>query len=93
MFNNIGGKIKTLARIITYIGITASVIIGIATMFMPYKLAEIFDVTPASAAISFLTGFVIIIGGSLASWIGSFFIYGFGELIERVCLIEERLRK
>lgn len=65
MFENIGGKIKTLATVITIIGIVGSVIFGLIIL-----------------ARDFLLGLLIIIVGSLASWIGSFFAYGFGQLIE-----------
>ena len=34
------------------------------------------------AGAGILSGIVIIIVGCLASWIGSFFTYGFGQLIE-----------
>lgn len=66
MFDNIGGKIKGLAKVICWIGIIASVIIGF-TMFTTEM---------------FLVGFLIIVLGSLFSWIGSFTAYGFGQLIE-----------
>ena len=29
-----------------------------------------------------LPGFLVMIFGSLASWVSSFFIYGFGQLVE-----------
>ena len=65
MFENIGGKIKKLAKICTGIGIVFSVIAGIVTMFQ-----------------SFFTGLLIAAIGALASWVGSFLLYGFGELVE-----------
>ena len=65
MFDNIGGKIKSLAVAVTWIGIFASVIYGIA--ILKYQ---------------FLLGLAFIIMGSLASWFGSFLLYGFGHLIE-----------
>lgn len=65
MFENIGGKIKKLAIVITIIGIIISFIIGI-------MLSNEFG----------LGGFIVILGGSLLSWIGSFLLYGFGEIID-----------
>lgn len=65
MFSNIGGKIKTLARVITWTGIILSVIIGFVLMSM-----------------SGFTGFLTALLGSLGSWISSFILYGFGQLIE-----------
>ena len=71
MFDNIGGKIKTLATVVCVIGIGASIIAAIALW------AQNDRYTPTIAL-----GFGVLIGGCLASWIGSFFTYGFGELIE-----------
>ena len=68
MFDNIGGKIKTLAKVICWIGIITSVITGI-----------VFAISDDDMI---LYGLLIAVGGSLISWIGSFFTYGFGELIE-----------
>lgn len=75
MFDNIGGKIKTLAKIICWIGIIASVISGIALMASG---ANRYYSGPGPVLLGILT----IVFGSLASWIGSFFTYGFGQLIE-----------
>lgn len=36
-------------------------------------------------ATSFWLGILIIIGGCLSSWIGSFALYGYGEMIEATC--------
>lgn len=79
MFDNIGGKIKALAKVICWIGIIASCVVGFATLMK----------NPG-------TGLLIAGVGSLSSWIGSFFMYGFGQLIEnsdrlatRLCPYEE----
>lgn len=66
MFDNIGGKIKGLAKVLCWLGIIASIIVG-AIMC-----------TDEDAA---LFGILYILIGSLLSWIGSFLLYGFGELI------------
>ena len=65
MFNNIGGKIKTLAKIICWIGVALTTITGVS----------MFDNR-------ILVGLIIIAVGFLVSWIGSFVMVGFGELIE-----------
>ena len=70
MFNNIGGKIKALAKVLCWIGIVCSVISGIAMMLSQQTDQGV------------LAGIVTIIVGCLVSWIGSFFAYGFGQLIE-----------
>ncbi len=78
MFDNIGGKIKALAQVVCWIGIIASAICGIIMM------------ATGDPSLN-LIGFLIIILGSLFSWIGSFMTYGFGQLIENTDkLVEEK---
>lgn len=67
MFDNIGEKIKTVAKVNCWIGIIAYAIIGIIL------LAENNNE---------LIGFSILILGPLFSWISSFITYGFGQLVE-----------
>ena len=65
MFDNIGSKIKELAKIVCWIGIAVSVIIGIALLWTDG-----------------LAGILTAVFGSLFSWVGSFVLYGFGQLVE-----------
>ena len=66
MFDNIGGKIKTLAQVFCWIGIVSSALSGLVIMFDD----------------DFLLGILIAAIGALLSWISSFTLYGFGQLIE-----------
>ncbi|MDR0220637.1 MAG: hypothetical protein LBI54_04425 [Lachnospiraceae bacterium] len=76
MYSNISNKIKALAQVIAWVGIIGSVILG----FYFWGLsAESRD----NGAMLIVIGFVAMIGGSLFSWISSFSLYGFGELIEK----------
>ena len=75
MFDNIGGKIKTVAKVICWLGIIASVIMGI--IMIKQATGRYYNNDEMVIA-----GIATIIGGSLLSWIGSFFTYGFGQLIE-----------
>ena len=68
MFNNIGGKIKVVAKTICFVGIILSIISGLVLI-----LADVRTV---------FSGILLIIVGPIASWIGSFMTYGFGQLIE-----------
>ena len=81
MFDNIGGKIKNLATVICVIGIIASVILAIAL----WSQNERYNPTVA-------LGFGVLIGGCVGSWVGSFFMYGFGQLIEDTSAIRELLK-
>ncbi len=66
MFTNIGKKIKVLAMVIAWMGIIGSVIGGVVLM------------DEADEAL----GLLVMLVGALMSWIGSFFMYGFGQLID-----------
>lgn len=79
MFDNIGSKIKALAKVICWAGIIISLIVGII------MLASGGDVGSG-------VGVIVMIVGSLGSWIGSFFTYGFGELIEKTTEIAENTK-
>lgn len=77
MFVRIGSKIKGLASVITWLGIIASCISGFAL------IGNSKEMIPLGISVMFI--------GSLASWISSFLLYGFGELIEKTCIIADRL--
>lgn len=66
MFGNIGGKIQGVAQVVCWIGIITSVLAGIVLV-----------ATGDLALVGILTALV----GSIGSWVGSLFLYGFGELI------------
>ena len=66
MFDNIGGKIKSLASVIAWIGIIITILSGIVLFFSE----------------GFLIAILVAGLGSLSAWIGSFMQYGFGQLIE-----------
>ena len=85
MFKNIGGKIKGLAKVICYVGIAISVIAGIVMIG--------FGSSSYNGDTMIVMGFAVMIVGSLVSWIGSFFAYGFGELIENITVIAELAAK
>jgi hypothetical protein len=77
MFNNIGDKIKKLATVMCWVGIIISFLYAIFYMQLPSS--------------RIIVGFLYVIVGSLASWIGSFFCYGFGQLIENTDILVEQL--
>lgn len=68
MYSNIGGKIKILAKVLAWIGIIACFIVGVTLIALEPALG--------------LVGFLIMILGGILSWISSFVLYGFGELVE-----------
>ncbi len=78
MFYNIGEKIQGLATFIATIGIIISIIAGVGFL--------------AQGGAGVIIGLIIAVVGSLASWIGSFLLYGFGELISNTQQIIENTR-
>lgn len=79
MFNNIGGKIKGLAKFICWLGIIVSVLVGIILIIGATNRNGYYSYTDTNMVI---TGVIVIVMGSILSWIGSFVLYGFGELVE-----------
>lgn len=73
MFDNIGEKIKTLAKICCWAGIALSIICGLVLIFLSFE---------GSSIPLFLSGILVSVLGSLASYAGLFVLYGFGELVE-----------
>lgn len=79
MFSNIGEKMKTLAIVVTIIGIIAGIIVSISMASIDEDM--IFS--------GLLTGCAI----ALVSWIGSFALYGFGTLVSSSQKTERLLRE
>ena len=75
MFDNIGKKIKGFAKLVCWIGIIASCIVGLVLLIVGANMyaGEMF----------ILMGLCVAAIGSLLSWLGSFMTYGFGELIDK----------
>ncbi|MBE5777932.1 MAG: hypothetical protein E7331_01225 [Clostridiales bacterium] len=101
MWNNIGGKIKTLSKVICWIGIIVSIILALIIWIGGSESSRPYDYYGnnrysysyrSSAPSSFLSGLIVLVVGCLGSWIGAFFSYGFGELIESTVATAENNR-
>ena len=75
LYSKIGKKIKSLAVAIAVLGTIASFITGIVIATIAFE--------------SFWMFLLVAVGGAISSYIGSFFIYGFGELIDKATEIAE----
>ena len=82
MFENIGRKIKSLAVIDFVLGSILCIIAGFALIIQSDRY------NPTATA-----GWIILVSGTLGSWISSLFVYGFGELIEKTCENNEILQR
>lgn len=66
MFKDIGYKIETVAAVVCAIGIGVSIFGGLTLAFVLNQM---------------VLGIVIIIGGTLVSWLSTILMYGFGTLV------------
>lgn len=84
MFNNMGNKIKKLAKVICWIGIIGSIITGLILIAIGCEGLSHSYYSNDDEIITIIAGLLIAIVGSIISWIGSFKLYGFGDLVNNV---------
>lgn len=83
MFNNIGNKLMAVAKVFCWIGIIASIILGIVLIGAgTSNNSYSYYGSSISSTNATVSGITIIIVGCIGSWIASLLIYGFGQLIE-----------
>lgn len=83
MFNNVGKKIKMIAKVLCWIGIVGYIIIALIC----FTTADSYYETGSLITMGFLCLFI----GPALSWIISLFIYGYGELIDKENEIDQSL--
>ena len=74
MFANIGRKIKNFAKFSFGIGVLVSIIGAIYVIVSSLNGRE--------PIVGILTGLLIAVGGVIVSWLQTFLLYGFGELVD-----------
>ena len=82
MYSNIGKKLKGLAKALFIIDTIAVIIIGIALVgigLLYYRILQY--------RFFIFGGIAAIVIGPVLSWISSWFLYGFGELIDKTSTI------
>ncbi len=89
MFSNIGGKIKGLAVAICIIGIVISVICGLGVIAGTSMFGFAGELAVGGAP----SGVLVMLVGSFLSWICSFPLYGFGQLVQNSDRISASLKK
>ncbi len=91
MFKNIGKKIKALAQVICWIGIILSIIAAVSSLILGASTVNYVGAAIGGYTLvgSIIYSVIILIVGPLVSWLGSFFLYGFGELIDNSSKIVE----
>ena len=78
MYDNIGGKIKGLAKVSFVVEAVITVITGIILMVADEDLI--------------LSGLLVMVVGPIVGWVSSWMLYGFGEIIDKVSDIERNTR-
>lgn len=78
MFRDVGEKIKRLAQILFWFEAVLSVIGGIVLIALSSYLYAL----SGYGAGTIVGGVVLLVFGPLVSWCASFFLYGFGQLID-----------
>lgn len=76
MYDNIGRKIKGLAETIFIVEAVLSAIVGIALW--------------AETGVKWCA--LILFCGPIIAWVSSWLLYGFGEIIDKLCEIEDKTR-
>lgn len=92
MFSNIGRKIKIVAKVVFVLGIVLTILaalFGVNSSTSFTVNGRKYYVTDNSG--TFLSLLIILAVGFVSSWLSSIFIYGFGELIERTCGIDDKV--
>lgn len=87
MFDHIGGKIKTVAKAVCWIGIVLSIVFGLILL-----IALSTDSLAIGIAVAIPVAIPVTVLGAFLSWIGSFTLYGYGELIELTAKIERNTK-
>ncbi len=82
MFDDIGNKIKTLAKVVCALGMIGSIIGGIVICL---------EAVNRHSDSSFALGVLVALVGCILSWISVFVLYGFGELVDKTSSIERML--
>lgn len=88
MYSNIGKKIQKLAMVCAILGIIASIAIGSVLIKMSDG-GYYFGTNETLLTI----GIVVIVLGSILSWVLSFVLYGFGRLVENSDIIARQYRR
>ena len=74
-YKNIGCKIKGLATVIFIVEAVVSLIYGLVLI--------------ASSKFTIVFGILLIVFGPILAWVGSWLLYGFGQLIENSDIIAD----
>ncbi|MBQ8177844.1 MAG: hypothetical protein IJ033_01500 [Clostridia bacterium] len=82
MFDDIGNKIKKLAKVMYIIEVLCCVIIGIVIFILS---------ATENNGLTILYGLLILILGPIFAWLATFVLYAFGDLVDNVAAIRNKV--
>ena len=83
MFRNPGGKIKSYAKVLFWIGVVISIIIGVIEIGSSFVAAAYsYQGSFGTILLGILGGILTVAIGTLISWLAVFTLYAFGTLVE-----------
>ena len=82
-YHNVGGKIKGLARLISFLTFLPFLLFTLALWI--FTLVNTFYVDGGTIFGLFLISIIILAIGYFVAWIAGLMMFGFGELIEKTC--------
>ncbi len=86
MFENVGSKIKKIAKLLFAIGVVLSVLLFIIMLILAIPSIDYGD--GALGIILLLIGIFSLIIGPIISWLSVLLLYAFGEMVEKTVSIE-----
>ena len=83
MFTNPGGKIKSYAKVLFWIGVVISVLIGVVMIGTSFTYAAYsYNGSFGTILGGIISGLLVVAIGILISWISVLVLYAFGVLVE-----------
>lgn len=83
MFHNPGAKIKSYAKVLFWIGVVISALLGVVTIGGSFVAASyMYSNTFGTILGGFIKGIIVTGIGVLISWVSVLSLYGFGVLVE-----------
>ena len=88
-YDNIGRKIKKMAKVFAII---EAVLFAIGGLWLMYLGLFDYGIEDGGFAM-FLAGAMVIVGGAFIAWVSTWMVYGFGEIIDKLTAIENNTKK
>ena len=81
MFDNVGGTIKSVAKVVCWFGIILSIILGVSLISSGTRINNDRN-TRGMGTGTIMLGGLILLAGPIGSWLGCLSMYALGQLVE-----------